>query len=110
MMKIAENVARRVGQQTVSVSGLWLRKMGDHAEMLAENPATGEWVLLMSEQIDGNFSHIYEPTGIADKFGPDPGNPNPVLGRCAAFGHAITDHAENGFCRDWRPLSEVADD
>jgi hypothetical protein len=104
---IAKNVARRVGLHTVYVSGLWLRKMGDHAEMLAENPTTGEWVLLVSEQIDGNFSHIYEPAGIADKFGPEPSNPNPVLGRCLAFGHAITDHAKNGFCRDWRPLSEI---
>ena len=107
---IAEKVARRVGKHTVEVSGLWLRKMGDHAEMLAENPATGEWVLLASEQIEGQFSHICEPTGVADKFGPGPSNPNPVLGRCAAFGHAITDHAKNGFCRDWKPLSEVSDD
>lgn len=104
MMKLAENVARRVGLHTIPVSGLWLRKMGDHAEMLAENPETGEWVLLVSEQIEGNFSHIYEPTGIADKFGLAPSNPNPVLGRCKAFGHQITDHAKNGFCRDWEPL------
>jgi hypothetical protein len=40
----------------------------------------------VSEQIEGQFSHICEPTGIADKFGPAPSNPNPVLGRCKAFG------------------------
>src|ERR1700685_3514431 len=101
---VAENIARRVGLHEVSVSGLWLRKMGDRAEMLAENPETGEWVLLVSEQIEGNFSHICEPSGIVNKFGKDtPVNPNPVLGRCLAFGHAITDHAENGFCRGWKP-------
>lgn len=106
-MTIADNVARRVGLHTVAVSGLWLRKMGDRAEMLAENPATGEWVLLVSEQIDGNFSHICEPSGISDKFGPEPSNPNPIVGTCLAFGHAITKHAKNSFCRDWKP--EVSD-
>jgi DNA (cytosine-5)-methyltransferase 1 len=109
-MKIAENVAKRVGQQTVAVAGLWLRKMGDHAEMLAENPATGEWVLLVSTQIEGQFSHIYEPSGIVAKFGPNPSDPNPVIGRCLAFGHGLTDHAQNGFCRDWKPLSEIDND
>jgi hypothetical protein len=97
---IAPNVARRVGLHAIPISGLWLRKMGDRAEMLAENPATGEFVLLASEQIEGQFSHIIEPSGIKDKFGPEPSNPNPVLGRC---GHAITDHAENSFCHNWRP-------
>jgi hypothetical protein len=106
----AGNVARRVGLHSIQVSGLWLRKMGDRAEMLAEDPATGDWVLLVSEQIDSNFSHIYEPAGIATKFGIAPNNPNPVLGRCAAFGHAITDHAQNNFCRDWKPLSELSND
>ena len=106
-MNIAKNVAKRVGQQTVAVAGLWLRKMGDHAEMLAENPATGEWVLLVSTQIEGQFSHIYEPSGIVAKFGPNPSDPNPVIGRCLAFGHGLTDHAQNGFCRDWKPLSEI---
>lgn len=100
--KIAPSIARRVGLHAIPVSGLWLRKMGDRAEMLAENPATGEFVLLASEQIEGQFSHIVEPTGIEDKFGPELSNLNPVLGRCDAFGHAITDHAENSFCRNWR--------
>lgn len=57
---------RRVGLAQISVEGLWLRRIGNKVEVLAEH--NGEWYLIMAEQFDGIFSHIYEPSGIQGIF------------------------------------------
>jgi hypothetical protein len=51
---------------TVTISGIWLRKIGDTVQVLAESKGTNGkfWFLVIEEQVDGNFSHIVEPTGI----------------------------------------------
>jgi hypothetical protein len=46
----------------VPVTGVWLRRVGDYAEVLAE--VDGEWRLIIKEHVDGHFSHIVEPSGI----------------------------------------------
>jgi hypothetical protein len=67
--RLAENVAARKGTHTINISGLWIRSVGDHIELLAEDPATGMWATLFSEQFEGNnFSHIFEPDGIKGRF------------------------------------------
>jgi hypothetical protein len=47
---------------TVEVSGIWLRRIGEEMQVLAE--VDGEWRLIMSEHPDDNVSHIMEPAGI----------------------------------------------
>lgn len=54
---------------SVRVTGIWLRRNGDLAEVLAE--VDGEWLLVISEQLEGHFSHIVEPGGIR-RAGADP--------------------------------------
>jgi len=49
----------------VLVRGIWLRREGDHAVVLAE--VDGEWVEVIREHVDGPFSHIVEPNGIRAK-------------------------------------------
>lgn len=46
----------------VSVSGVWIRRIGDNVECLVELPSG--WVVVITEQLDGYFSHIIEPSGI----------------------------------------------
>lgn len=64
----AENVEKRVGRKVMLVSGIWVRRIGDYVELLAENPESGEWVELAREYFDGPFSHIVEPEGIHSRF------------------------------------------
>jgi hypothetical protein len=47
---------------TISVSGIWLRKIGDQVEVLAE--VDGSWLKVITEHQDGFFSHIVGPAGI----------------------------------------------
>jgi hypothetical protein len=44
---------------------LWLVADGGKAVLKAER-VKGEWVTLITEQADGPFSHIIEPSGIAE--------------------------------------------
>lgn len=46
----------------VPVSGVWLRTIGDHVEVLAE--IDGEWKLLIRDHRESNISHIIEPLGM----------------------------------------------
>jgi hypothetical protein len=46
----------------VEVRGIWLRKIGDQVQVLAE--VDNQWRLVIEERQDGNFSHIVEPSGI----------------------------------------------
>ena len=52
-----------VNYDYIGVKGIWLRRIGDEVQVLAE----GEdgWRLVITERIDGYFSHIAEPSGIA---------------------------------------------
>ena len=54
--------------ETVSISGIWLRKIGDKVQVLAESKGKfgRHWFLVIEEQEDGAFSHIAEPEGILD--------------------------------------------
>ncbi len=44
---------------TVSVTGIWLRRIGDDIQVLAE--IDGAWRIVIVELHDGQFSHIAEP-------------------------------------------------
>ncbi len=54
---------RAVNYDYIGVKGIWLRRIGDEVQVLAE----GEdgWRIIITEPIDGSFSHIVEPSGIA---------------------------------------------
>lgn len=49
-------------QPYVAVRGIWLRKLGDQIQVLAE--VDDGWRLVIEEHEDGPFSHIVEPAGI----------------------------------------------
>lgn len=61
-------------EKYVGVRGIWLRKIGDSVQVLAEGD--DGWRLVIEEAADGNFSHIVEPSGILSApLDPlDPGN------------------------------------
>lgn len=44
------------------VSAVWLRRIGDKAQILAE--VGGVWRILVEEYLDSNFSHIVEARAI----------------------------------------------
>jgi hypothetical protein len=46
----------------IAVQGVWLRRIGDEAQVLVQ--IEGNWRLCAKEPMDGNFSHIVEPSGI----------------------------------------------
>lgn len=62
---MSDNV-RRGAKEPVCITGVWLRREGaEHsgdAVVLVE--FGGEWVEIIRERFDGNFSHIAEPLGI----------------------------------------------
>lgn len=58
----------RIGLQEIAVSGIWMRRIGDFVELLAENPENHEWMEIAREHFDGPFSHIVEPNGVQSKF------------------------------------------
>jgi hypothetical protein len=47
---------------TVPVSGVWLRKIGNEVQVLFE--VDEKWRLVVVEPEDGNYSHIVETEGI----------------------------------------------
>lgn len=47
---------------SIAVEGVWLRRVGDEMQVLAE--VDGSWRLLVSEPVEGSCSHIVEPHGI----------------------------------------------
>lgn len=49
-------------QDPVPVTGIWLFKENDHCIVSAE--INGEWRRLISEHVEGPFSHIIEPPGM----------------------------------------------
>lgn len=51
-----------IQRETSSISGLWLRREGDHVVVLVEQ--SGAWVEVIREHFAGPFSHIIEPSGI----------------------------------------------
>lgn len=52
----------RKRQEAVPITGVWLRRIGDTAEVLVERD--GRWFLVIDELADGNYSHMVEPAGI----------------------------------------------
>jgi hypothetical protein len=48
--------------EPVPITGLWLRREGDDAVALVE--VNGEWRKVITERLDGAFSHIAEQSGI----------------------------------------------
>jgi hypothetical protein len=46
----------------IPITGVWLRRIGDEAQVLVE--IDGKWRMCVTEPLDGNFSHIVEPSGI----------------------------------------------
>lgn len=51
----------------VPVMGIWLRREGDYAVVLAED-SQGKTVELIREHVDGPFSHNISEHGIASRF------------------------------------------
>lgn len=51
-----------MAKQPISITGLWLRREGQHAVVLAE--MGGEWIEVIRDLAEGPFSHIAEPAGI----------------------------------------------
>lgn len=43
-------------------TGIWLRRIGNEVQVLAE--LDGEWRLVVTEPLDGHFSHIVEEAGM----------------------------------------------
>ena len=52
--------------ETVSLSAIWLRRIGDKVQVLAESKGKHgrHFFLVIEEQADGAFSHIVEVEGI----------------------------------------------
>ena len=46
----------------LSITAVWLRRIGDNVEVLAE--FDGEWRKVITEHHEGNFSHIVESAGM----------------------------------------------
>jgi hypothetical protein len=57
-----ESAASPVDKKPIPITGAWLRRQGDKAEMLVE--VDGEWRLVAVEPLDSPFSHIAEPSNI----------------------------------------------
>jgi hypothetical protein len=64
-------------KKEVAITGIWLRRLNDRAEVLAE--VNGEWRLVIAEYLEGNFSHIAEGNGA-------PWKPDPLEDRLKAVG------------------------
>lgn len=57
----------RVGLEEISISGIMLRREGDHVVVEVERKladGTFRWFEIIREQADGAFSHIVEPLKI----------------------------------------------
>lgn len=56
---------QREAAKATGYKAIWLRREGDHVVVLVED-SIGEWVEVIREHFDGNFSHIVEPRGIEE--------------------------------------------
>ena len=54
---------KRKGLNSIAIDGIWLRRIGSRVEVLAE--VDRQWRIIIVENVDGQFSHIVEPGGIA---------------------------------------------
>lgn len=52
-------------KDNITVSGVMLCRIGDHAIVKVEQ--NGQWVEVIREFLDSNFSHIVEPSGMRDR-------------------------------------------
>lgn len=50
----------------VSVTGIWLKRIGD--DVIVDAEICGQWVEVIREHHDGSFSHIVEPGGMLNAF------------------------------------------
>ena len=48
--------------ESIQITAVWLRRIGDHAEVLVET--MGEWRIVAREPIDSPFSHIAGVRGV----------------------------------------------
>jgi acetyl esterase/lipase len=46
----------------LTITAVWLRRIGTRAEVLVEIPGRG-WVVAITEDVDANYSHIAEGNG-----------------------------------------------
>lgn len=46
---------------------IWLRRIGDHVQVLVESDDSHEWRIVMEESFDSIFSHIWEGRDLKDK-------------------------------------------
>ena len=51
-------------QKATGYGPIWLRREGDY--VIVEVEHAGEWIEVIREHIDGNFSHCVEPIGIQE--------------------------------------------
>lgn len=52
-------------QRATGYGPIWLRRVGDFA--VVEVEFDGEWVEVIREHVDGNFSHCVHPVGIQER-------------------------------------------
>lgn len=62
---------QRIAQLLTGYGAIWLRREGDYAVVLLQEPNKSEWIEVIREFLDGNFSHIIEPLGIEAEFDRD---------------------------------------
>lgn len=76
-MKRDHNYEQRQAQLLTGYGAIHLHRVGDYVIVSVE-ARPGEWVEVIRELVDSNFSHIVEPLGIEDVFrshGIDPSKP-----------------------------------
>ena len=56
---------QEAAQHATGYGPIWLRREGDYA--IVEVEFDGEWVEVIREHIDGNFSHCVHPVGIQEQ-------------------------------------------
>jgi hypothetical protein len=57
---------QRETAQAIGYKAIWLRREGDYVLVLVED-SIGEWVEVIREHHDGQYSHIVEPRGIEER-------------------------------------------
>ena len=55
---------QRIAQLLTGYGPIWLKREGDFAIVLVQKGDGKEWVEIIREHVDSNFSHIIEPIGI----------------------------------------------
>ena len=64
MANIAVGNGQAEAQEVCGYGPIWLKREGPW--VLVQVECDGEWITVIKEHIDGNFSHCVEPQGIVE--------------------------------------------